>query len=76
MVPNKIEDQDRQRIETTVPVLMKLRKGNPLLPPTKFFPVNQEQMSESGKNSQNEQLVWNPVKIQDLKHFKESIAIY
>jgi hypothetical protein len=40
MVPNKIEDQDRQRIETTVPVLMKLRKGNPLLPPTKFFPVN------------------------------------
>ena len=40
VVHNEIEDQDRQRIETTVPVLMKLRKGNPLQPPTKFFPVN------------------------------------
>jgi hypothetical protein len=33
-------------------------------------------MSESGKNSQNEQLVWNPVKIKDLKHFEESTVTY
>lgn len=29
-------------------------------------------MSENGENSQHEQLVWNSVKIQGLKHLKES----
>ena len=42
---------------------------------TSFPSVSQEHMSENGENSQNK-LVWNPVKIKELKHFKESIVTY
>lgn len=45
-------------------------------PPQLAFPVKMTQMPENGESSQNEQVTWNPVKIQALPHFKESRVNY
>lgn len=59
MESSKVEDQDNQPTESTVPFLNEIedRWPSPLA-----CPVTQEQMSEKGKNSKNEQLVGNLVK--------------
>jgi hypothetical protein len=58
-----ITAHDRQSTEPMAPLLMKSKRG---------FPGN-----KCGDNSKkNEQLSWNPVKIQDLKHFKEPTVTY
>lgn len=53
--------KDRETIEPIVP---SLNETDERQPPQQFFPVIVTQMSENGENSQYEQLVWNPVKIQ------------
>ena len=54
-----------------VPPLNEIVEG---WPPALAFQVTWEQMQEDGENSQNEHIVWNPVKIQDLKHLEEPIV--
>lgn len=73
MVSSEIQDQDRQTTELTKPAASEIRKT---WWPSLAFPVTQEQMSKNCDNSKNEKLIWNPVRMQDLKHFKESIVSY
>lgn len=63
----EIQNQDSDLIETRVLTQNKMEQRQSPHRISQFF----GKMPEIDENSENEELTWNPVKILNLKHFKD-----